>query len=66
MKRYFYSFHFAEGPSKGEFITTSSFLASSIRDANFLASCYCFVLTSARKLYRSVRFKFLMFEKNGK
>lgn len=66
MKRYFYSFYLDEGPSKGEFITTSSFLASSARDANFLASCYCFVLASARKPYRSVCFKFLMSEKNGK
>lgn len=66
MRRYFYSFYLGEGPLSGKFITTTSFFASSLREADFMASCYCSDLSSDLVPHYSVYYKFITFEVYGK
>lgn len=62
MRRYYYSFYLGEGPHSGEFIVTTSFFASSLREADFMASCYCSDLTSDQVPHYSVYYKFITFD----
>lgn len=66
MRRYFYSFYLDEGSLSGKFITTTSFFASSLREADFMASCYCSDLSSDLVPHYSVCYKFITFEVYGK
>lgn len=59
MKRYHYSFYYAEGPFKGDLIITVSFVACSFFDAEFMSQCYCYVLSGESIPYRCVYCKFL-------
>lgn len=66
MRRYFYSFYLGEGPLSGKFITTTSFFASSFREADLLAFCYCFDLILDLVSHYSVYCKFITLEVYGK
>ena len=59
MKRYYYSFYFDEGPSKGDLIVTTSFVVRNFYDAEFIAQCYCHVLANSNIPYFRVCYKFL-------
>lgn len=59
MRRYYYSFYFAEGPSKDDLIVTTSFILRNFYDAEFIAQCYCHVLANSNTPYSRVYCKFL-------
>ena len=66
MKRYCYSFYYAEGPLKGDLITTISFIMRDFCDAEFMAQCYCYCLAASNVPYCRVYYKLLKSGSYGK
>lgn len=62
MKRYYYSFHYAEGPKEGDLITTISFISRGSSYADFMAQRYCYCLALSIVPYRRVYYKYLKSE----
>jgi hypothetical protein len=62
MRRYYYSFYYAEGPLRGNLITTINFIVRGFFNAEFMAKCYSYCLALSSTPYYSVNYEYIKSE----
>jgi len=62
MRRYYYSFYYAEGPMRGDLITTINFVVCGFFNAEFMAKCYSYCLALSSTPYYSVNYEYIKSE----